>query len=66
MKKYVFLFFSFYFLFFAFSIAPAIEVGGHITEDTTWSPDNNPYILIDNIYVDEGVTLTIYNLVSGQ
>jgi hypothetical protein len=59
MKKYDFLFFTFYFLFFAFSIAPAIEVGGHLTEDTTWSPVNNPYLVTGNIYVDEGVTLTI-------
>ncbi|MCK4694636.1 MAG: hypothetical protein KAT74_02685, partial [Candidatus Cloacimonetes bacterium] len=42
-----------------FSIAPAIEVGGHITEDTTWSPDNNPYHVIDDVFVDEGVTLNI-------
>ncbi len=37
----------------------SIEVEGHITEDTTWSPDNNPYIVIHNIFVDAGVTLTI-------
>ncbi len=62
MRKNLFFFifiFNFTFFIFHFSIAGAIEVGGHITEDTTWSPDNNPYILIDNIYVDEGVTLTI-------
>ena len=62
MKKNMFFFIfilHFSFCIFHFSIAPAIEVGGHLTEDTTWSPVNNPYILIDNIYVDEGVTLTI-------
>ncbi|MBC8174889.1 MAG: T9SS type A sorting domain-containing protein [Candidatus Marinimicrobia bacterium] len=37
----------------------SIEVGGHITEDTIWSPENNPYIVTQNLYVDEGVTLTI-------
>lgn len=42
-----------------YSIAFAIEVGGHISEDTIWSPENNPYLVIDNIYVDAEVTLTI-------
>ncbi len=37
----------------------AIEVGGHLTEDTTWSPDNNPYLVTSGIYVDADVTLTI-------
>lgn len=37
----------------------AIEVGGHLTEDTIWSPENNPYQVVNNIFVDEGVTLTI-------
>ena len=46
-------------LLFAFSIANAIEVGGHITEDTTWGPENNPYHVIDNIFVNQGVNLTI-------
>jgi len=41
------------------SIAFAIEVGGHLTEDATWSPENNPYLVIENLYVDSGVTLTI-------
>ncbi|MDP8203130.1 MAG: T9SS type A sorting domain-containing protein [Candidatus Tenebribacter mawsonii] len=41
------------------SIAFAIEVGGHLTEDTTWSPDNNPYLVTSGVYVDAGVTLTI-------
>ncbi len=61
MKKYnfIFLILHFSFLIFNSSIANAIEVGGHLTEDTTWSPENNPYIVIDNIYVDAGITLTI-------
>jgi hypothetical protein len=37
----------------------AIEVSGHLTEDTTWSPENNPYEIVNNLYVDTGVTLTI-------
>lgn len=37
----------------------SIEVGGHITEDTTWSPDNNPYLVTSGVYVDYGVSLTI-------
>jgi hypothetical protein len=28
-------------------------------EDTVWNPENNPYLLIGNIFIDEGVTLTI-------
>lgn len=36
-----------------------IEVGGHITQNTTWTPDNNPYIITSFLYVDAGVTLTI-------
>lgn len=37
----------------------AIEVGGHLTEDTIWFPDNNPYLVTSAVYVDEDVTLTI-------
>ncbi|MBN2835518.1 MAG: carboxypeptidase regulatory-like domain-containing protein [Candidatus Delongbacteria bacterium] len=36
-----------------------LEVGGHLTEDTTWSPENNPYLVTSVLYVDQGVTLTI-------
>jgi hypothetical protein len=50
---------NFTFLIFHSSIAYAIEVGGHLTEDTTWSPNNNPYHVIDDIYVDNNITLTI-------
>ena len=56
--KFLFLF-DFCFLLFAFSIANAIEVEGHLTENTTWSPDNNPYHVIDDVFVDDDVTLTI-------
>ncbi len=37
----------------------AIEVGGHLSTDTTWFPEDSPHIVVQNIYVDEGVTLTI-------
>ena len=37
----------------------SIEVEGHLTEDTIWSPANNPYIVVDNIFVDHNVTLTV-------
>ncbi len=37
----------------------AIEVGGHLTEDTIWSAENNPYIITSFLYVDSDVTLTI-------
>jgi hypothetical protein len=51
------------FLFLIFSLfifdLLSIEVSGHLTEDTTWSPNNNPYEVVDNVFVDEGVTLTI-------
>ena len=46
-------------LIFHSSIANAIEVGGHITEDTTWSPENNPYEVTSVLYVDDDVTLFI-------
>ncbi|MCD4795768.1 MAG: T9SS type A sorting domain-containing protein [Candidatus Cloacimonetes bacterium] len=37
----------------------SIEVGGHLTENTTWSPVNNPYLVTENIRVESGITLTI-------
>jgi len=46
-------------LFAFFSITYAIEVGGHLTEDTTWSPENNPYLVTSGVYVNSNVTLTI-------
>ena len=36
-----------------------LEVGGHISSDTTWSPANNPYLISSFLYIDAGVTLTI-------
>lgn len=41
------------------SIVYTIEVGGHLTEDTIWLPENNPYEVLEDVYVDEGVTLNI-------
>jgi hypothetical protein len=55
MKKFVFVVLMVLFSLIAYSI----EVSGHLTEDTTWSPDNNPYLVVDNIWVDAGITLTI-------
>ncbi|MCF7794361.1 MAG: right-handed parallel beta-helix repeat-containing protein [Candidatus Cloacimonetes bacterium] len=37
----------------------SIEVAGHLTEDTIWSPVNNPYQVTGFVYVDSGVTLKI-------
>ncbi len=34
-------------------------VGGELNEDTVWSPENNPHLLTENLYVNSGVTLTI-------
>jgi len=53
-----FLLFLFSILLIPFTLS-AIEVGGHLTEDTTWSPDNNPYEVIENVRVASGATLTI-------
>ena len=36
-----------------------LEVGGHISSDTTWSPAGNPYLITSFLYIDAGVTLTI-------
>jgi len=62
MTRYLFfLLFILHFTFYIFhsSSAAAIEVGGHISEDTVWSPDNNPYIVTAGIYIDENATLRI-------
>ena len=36
-----------------------IEVGGHISRSTTWSPESSPYIITSFLYIDSQVTLTI-------
>ncbi|HPR18800.1 MAG TPA: carboxypeptidase-like regulatory domain-containing protein, partial [Candidatus Cloacimonadota bacterium] len=58
-SKSLFLILHFTLFIFHFSIVQAIEVGGHLTQDTTWYPVNNPYEVVDNVFVDAGVTLTI-------
>jgi len=35
------------------------DVGGHITENTTWTLGDSPIIVTNSVTVDEGVTLTI-------
>ncbi|HPM84808.1 MAG TPA: FG-GAP-like repeat-containing protein, partial [Candidatus Anammoximicrobium sp.] len=36
-----------------------IPVGGALTEDTTWTPENGAIVVTSTIYVPEGITLTI-------
>lgn len=36
-----------------------IEVWGHISQDTTWFPENNPYVITSFLYIERGATLTI-------
>ena len=59
MKKKITITIFFISLFFPCFFLQCIEVGGHISEDTTWSPENNPYIVTHNLFVDSDVTLTI-------
>lgn len=40
-------------------VLPSIEVSGNITEDTTWTWEDNPYLITGFLYIDAGVTLTI-------
>lgn len=55
MKKYL----SFITLLYFFLALSATEVGGHITEDTVWYPQHNPYIITSFLYIESNVTLTI-------
>ncbi|MDO9578578.1 MAG: T9SS type A sorting domain-containing protein [Candidatus Cloacimonadales bacterium] len=61
--KFSFLYLLFVLFLFSFLLSPfhlsSIEVGGHLTEDTTWSPVNNPYEVTEILYVDASVALTI-------
>ena len=36
-----------------------IDVGGHINEDTVWSPEHNPYNVTSFLYIGQQATLTI-------
>ncbi len=59
-KNFAFLFFlQLATLFFAVATFADTEVGGNITEDTTWTKANSPYIVTSNVQVLEGVKLTI-------
>lgn len=40
-------------------VLPGIEVSGYISEDTTWTIVDSPYIVTGFLYIDAGVTLTI-------
>jgi hypothetical protein len=35
------------------------EVSGHLTEDTTWTLEQSPYLVVGDVTVNSGVTLTI-------
>lgn len=48
----------FSFAFYETSASPTY-VGGRITEDTTWTPAQSPYIITADCAVDSGITLTI-------
>jgi hypothetical protein len=37
----------------------AVDVGGSIATDTTWTAANSPYIITETVTVDAGVTLTV-------
>lgn len=43
----------------SYSARAETRVGGIITQDTTWTPANNPVIIIRNVLVPDGVTLKI-------
>ncbi len=52
----VFLFFS---LFFSKTVLAVTYVRGEINKDTTWNLLGSPYVILDNVKVNPGVTLTI-------
>ncbi|UCG70023.1 MAG: right-handed parallel beta-helix repeat-containing protein [Thermoplasmata archaeon] len=49
----------FIFLLFFSQESQGTFVSGHITSDTTWNASGNPYIVNGNVYVDEGINLSI-------
>lgn len=40
-------------------VVPSGNVSGHITVDTIWDDTSAPYMIVGDVYVDAGVTLTI-------
>ncbi|MHA1962268.1 MAG: NosD domain-containing protein [Candidatus Thorarchaeota archaeon] len=47
------------FTIFGTEVATGTIVGGNISIDTLWVPGGSPYIVMENVIVDPGVTLTI-------
>jgi PKD repeat protein len=41
------------------SITYSQQVGGHISEDTTWTMEGGPYIIVEDVIVESDVTLTV-------
>jgi parallel beta-helix repeat protein len=50
---------SLIFVSFSTHLVRATWVEGHITHDTTWKTQNNPFVVINNIEVDSNATLTL-------
>ena len=62
MKKKMFLLILFVFVLdwvFRSSVYAQTPVIGFISENTTWTKTNSPYITLGNVVVKEGITLTI-------
>jgi parallel beta-helix repeat protein len=46
-------------MFFSGNVTAATYISGSITTNTTWTVANSPYIIVDDVLVDNGTTLTI-------
>jgi parallel beta-helix repeat protein len=46
-------------IFFSGNVTAATYVSGNITSNTTWTVANSPYIIVDDVTVDNGTILTI-------